>query len=159
MFNTKKLIKMSKFSDYNKTFEDWENQGIIEEVEDVAKHNNVHYLTHHTVIKESSATTKSRPVFNGSLKDKNGNNLNDLLEKGPNLMERIPPLIVQFRLHKIGVTADIAKAVLQISLYEPDREYLIFLWWKDYSERSVKIYRHKRVVFGLKPSPFLLAAS
>ncbi|WP_253302409.1 DUF1759 domain-containing protein [Wolbachia endosymbiont of Psylliodes chrysocephala] len=157
--NTRRLITLKKFTDYGKVFEEWEKLGIIEEVSEENVNENVHYLAHQAVIKESSNTTKIRPVFDGSAKDKNGNSLNDLLQKGPNLIELTIPLIIKFRIHKIGLTADITKAFLQISIIDKDRDYLRFLWWQNYSERIIKIYRHCRVVFGLKPSPFILAAT
>ncbi|XP_050500156.1 uncharacterized protein LOC126880374 [Diabrotica virgifera virgifera] len=156
---TKRLISLNKLTEYDNIFQDWENTGIIEEVEEEPLKKNTHYLAHHAVVKESSLTTKIRPVFDASAKDGNGNSLNDLLEKGPNLIELIIPLILKFRLHKIGVTSDIAKAFLQISISEKDRDFLRFLWWKNYEKREIKIFRHCRVVSGLKPSPFLLAAT
>ncbi|GFW52325.1 integrase catalytic domain-containing protein [Trichonephila clavipes] len=70
----------------------------------------------------------------------------------------ITAILNRFRLGKIGVISDIRKAFLQISLHENDTNFLRFLWWEGgYSEKAV-IYRHRRVVFGISRSPFLLAA-
>ncbi|XP_035208165.1 uncharacterized protein LOC118182884 [Stegodyphus dumicola] len=67
---------------------------------------------------------------------------------------------MQFRKKAIGITPDIKKAFLQISLSPEDREYFKFLWWKDLSRREEIIpLRHCRVVFGASPSPFLLEAT
>ncbi|XP_050508060.1 uncharacterized protein LOC126885522 [Diabrotica virgifera virgifera] len=131
---TKRLLSLNKLTEYDNIFQDWENTGIIEEVEEEPLEKNTHYLAHHAVVKESSLTTKIRPVFDASAKDGNG-------------------------YIKLGVTSDIAKAFLQISISEKDRDFLRFLWWKNYEKREIKIFRHCRVVFGLKPSPFLLAAT
>ncbi|XP_013141896.1 PREDICTED: uncharacterized protein LOC106105945 [Papilio polytes] len=46
------------------------------------KKDDVHYLPHITVSKETSLTTKLRPVFDASAKDKNGRSLNDCLQVG-----------------------------------------------------------------------------
>ncbi|XP_035228817.1 uncharacterized protein LOC118200936 [Stegodyphus dumicola] len=89
-----------------------------------------HYLSHKAVIKDSSMTTKVRPVFDASLMDENGNSLNACLEKGPNLIEMLPKRFIQFRQHAIGVTADIRKTFLQISLCARDRDFLKFLGGK-----------------------------
>ena len=82
--------------------------------------------------------------------------LNQCLETGSNLIEFIPALLHRFRERKIGITADIAKAFLQISV-SPDRDVLRFLWWN--VDGEIEIYRHRRVVFGLIRSPFLLGAA
>lgn len=45
----------------------------------------IHYLPHQAVVKEGR-TTRIRPVFDASCKDKNGYCLNDCLGIGPNLI-------------------------------------------------------------------------
>ncbi|XP_071033036.1 uncharacterized protein [Parasteatoda tepidariorum] len=147
---------------YQDVFDEWEKEGIIEQV--LSDHNNInnaesaeHFLPHRPVIKENS-TTKIRPVFDGSAKTRNSLSLNECIEKGPNLIELIPSVLNRFRWGKIGVIADIRKAFLQISLQESDRNFLKFLWWRDGDPRKLITYRHCRVVFGVSCSPFLLAA-
>ncbi|GFW34734.1 DUF1758 domain-containing protein [Trichonephila clavipes] len=84
--------------------------------------------------------------------------LNDCLSTEPNLIEIIPTILNRFRRNYIGVTSDIEKGFLQISIREKDRDYLRILWLgKDDLER-VQEYRHRRVVLGLTCSPYLLAA-
>lgn len=156
---TRKLQSLKRFEDYNNVFKDWLSDGIIEEVPETSEATSGYYLPHHAVIKEKSSTTKIRPVFDASSKDKRGNSLNSCLEKGPNLIEAIPSLLMKFRLREIGVTGDIKKAFLQISLSSKDRDYVKFLWWSDYGARKIISYRHCRVVFGISSSPFLLNAT
>nr|XP_042894487.1 uncharacterized protein LOC122268526 [Parasteatoda tepidariorum] len=115
-----------------------------------------HYLPHQPVIKESS-TTKIRPAFNASSKRKGVPSINDCVEKGLNLIEVIPSMINKFRRYKFGVTADIRKAFLQISLYENDRNFLRFLLYGE--DGQLKHFRHRRVVFGVSCSPLLLGAT
>ncbi|UYV79156.1 hypothetical protein LAZ67_17001281, partial [Cordylochernes scorpioides] len=83
----------------------------------------------------------------------------DCLAKGPNLLELIPDIMLRFRLNKIGVIADIEKAFLQISVAKEDRKFLRFLWWEDGKQENLRIYQHKRVVFGVTSNPFLLCAT
>ncbi|GFV42839.1 uncharacterized protein TNCV_3580891 [Trichonephila clavipes] len=71
----------------------------------------------------------------------------------------IPTIVNKFRLRKFGITADIEKAFLQIGLQEKDRPFLRFLWWENGDKEKTKIYQHKRVVFGITSSPFLLGAT
>ncbi|KAJ8980431.1 hypothetical protein NQ317_018823 [Molorchus minor] len=163
---TKKLNTLNKYIEYNKVFEEWKELGIIEEVEvsdkvdeSLCRINVEHYIPHHPVIKESHATTKIRPVFDASTKDRNNNSLNNCLEKGPNLLELIPDILLKFRVGLIGVISDIKKAFLQKSVSPKDRDVLRFLWWSEKDKEKIKIYRHTRVVFGVSSSPFLLAAT
>ncbi|XP_074035654.1 uncharacterized protein [Leptinotarsa decemlineata] len=136
---TKKLISLGKFEDYSKVFAEWESLGIIEEVRGDSINMPSHYLPHRAVIKENSITTKIRPVFDASTKDNNGNSLNTCLEKGPNLLELIPSLLIKFRIGLIGVTSDIEKAFLQIGVNPNERDNLRFLWWVDESKTEKKI--------------------
>ncbi|XP_056633384.1 uncharacterized protein LOC130442982 [Diorhabda sublineata] len=78
------------------------------------------------------------------------------LEKGESYVELIPSILLRFRLNAIGVISDIRKAFLQISVSEKDRDSLRFLWKDEVGE--MKIYRHRRVVFGVTSSPYLLGA-
>nr|XP_022907792.1 uncharacterized protein LOC111419242 [Onthophagus taurus] len=142
---------------YDNIFQEWLSEGIIEEVLEDSRTNVAHYLPHRPVVKEDSATTKIRPVFDASAKEKNGPSLNQCLETGPNLIELIPNMLHRFRQNKIGVTADIRKAFLQIGVDKGDRDFLRFLWRGPGDE--IRTYRHKRVVFGVSSSPFLLGAT
>ncbi|XP_055936577.1 uncharacterized protein LOC129966192 [Argiope bruennichi] len=155
----KALERVEKLADYDDVFQDWQNEGIIEEVDPMQEiKEGQHFLLHHPVFKENS-TTKVRPVFDGSAKEKNTPSINDCLEKGPNLVELIPSLINRFRVEKYGVISDIKKAFLQIGLQERDRPYLRFLWKDRRKDGNIKILQHKRVVFGISSSPFLLGAT
>ncbi|GBM03008.1 hypothetical protein AVEN_14522-1 [Araneus ventricosus] len=145
--------------DYEDVFHEWLKEEIIEPV-NISRLDDLlcTYLPHRAVIKENS-TTKIRPVFDASEKQKNGSYLNSCLEKGPNLVELIPSILNRFRLGTFGVIADIEKALLQIIIEDKDREYLRFLWFENGDPDKLKIYRHKRVVFGINASPFLLGAT
>lgn len=110
---TSRLTRIGIIDSYDEVFREWLDSGIIEEI-DNDDNLTGHYLSHHAVVKESSATTKIRPVFDASASDVNGFSLNSCLEKGLNLVELIPRLLVQFRKYAVGVTADSKKAFLQI---------------------------------------------
>lgn len=111
---------------YDEVFREWLEEGIIEPVP--AEELNIigHYLPHRHVVKEES-TTKIRPVFDASAREKNSPSLNICLETGPNLIELVPKVLMNFRRGAIGVVADIRKAFLQISVARKDRNFLRFL--------------------------------
>ena len=150
----KKLVKDGFFSEYDKVFKEWVEEGIIEIVPENELNLFSHYLPHRHVVKPES-TTKIRPVFDASASEKGFPSLNQCLEKGPNLIELVPASLLRFREHDIAVIADIRKAFLQIEINKKDRDFLRFLWYRN---GKLVVFRHKRVVFGLTCSPFILGA-
>ncbi|GFX42650.1 putative RNA-directed DNA polymerase from transposon X-element [Trichonephila clavipes] len=132
----------------------WEDLQIIEEVPKTEVDNFGYYLPHRPVMKQASQTMKIRPVFDASARDKSQPSLNDCLNRGPNLIELIPDIIDRFRLYPIGLSSDIEKAFLQLSIIPEHRDYLRFFL----PNVESKIYRHCRVVFGICSSPFQLSA-
>lgn len=155
---SKRLEKENLFSKYSEIFKDWEREGFIEEVPVEELQRSCHYLPHRAVFKEASATTPIRPVFDASCRTVEGVSLNDCLEKGLNYIQEIPELLMRFREKKIGIISDIRKAFQMIEVQEKDRDFLRFLWWEDHTKTRLKYYRHKRVVFGVSSSPFILGA-
>ncbi|UYV73534.1 hypothetical protein LAZ67_10004015 [Cordylochernes scorpioides] len=143
--HNRKLRAKCIFSEYDRVFQEWLAEGVIEKVSPEDLNKNCHYLPHHPVVKANSNTTKIRPVFDASCKDKGNLSLNDCLASGPNVIEQIPAILLKFREKAIGVIADIIKAFLQIEVKEEDRDYLRFLWWKN--NHHIQVFRHKRVVF------------
>ena len=65
-------------------------------------------------------------------------------------------ILIRFRRRKIGITADITKASLQVGISDSDRDVSRFLWKLD---GTVRVMRFTRVPFGNKSSPFLLNAT
>ena len=151
-----KFVKDGSLHDQFKTIlMDYHRRDFIETVDhDPSKG---HFLPYHGVIKES-ATTPVRIVFNASAKsgDK-AVSLNDCLETGPNLTEKLVTSLVRFRMEKFALMADISKAFLRIQVRMEDRKFLKFLWIEDLEQPHViTTYQFKRVLFGSTSSPFLL---
>ncbi|GFW07482.1 pro-Pol polyprotein [Trichonephila clavipes] len=117
-------------------FKEWLNEEVIEKVPKGEIGKSSYYLPYRGVFKKNSTTTV-RPVFYASCHVKNVPSLNDCLEKRPNLIEQIPPLLMKFCLNAIGVISDIRKAFLQISVAEEDHDFLRFLWWEDYEKKQI----------------------
>ncbi|UYV72230.1 hypothetical protein LAZ67_9002259 [Cordylochernes scorpioides] len=137
---TEDLKKRGFYHHYNKIFKEWEENGIIERIQSDQDDTLEYFLTHRAVVKSGSSTTPVGPVFDASCKTKGGWSLNDCLAKGPNLLELIPDIMLRFRLNKSA-------------------QFLRFLWWEDGKQENLRIYQHKRVVFGVTSSPFILAAT
>lgn len=162
----KRLTNLSRKLDLNpdlrekyfEVFDDLEKRGIIREVlpEESDRHNPVFYLPHRPVVRESSQTTKVRPVFDASAKGINGVSLNNCLDAGPKMIPDLLKVLLRFRRWKFGLTADITKAFLQIELREEDQDVHRFLLNKNNQVRHMKF---TRVTFGNTSSPFLLNAT
>ncbi len=116
-----------------------------------------HYLPHRWIQEK----TKIRIVYDASAKTKTGISLNDIIHKGPNLTKVLIGQLLNFRLHRIALTADIKGAYLQIGLNELDIDATRFLWVKDIGEdmrsnQNLRFLRFARVPFGVNASAFLL---
>ncbi|XP_068208316.1 uncharacterized protein [Palaemon carinicauda] len=151
-----------KFNDdrriYDEVFKEYERDCIIKEVppSEMVTSYPVYYLHHRPVVRESSNSTKVRPVFDASAVGYNGISLNDCLECGPSLNPDPVGVLIRFRRRKVALTANITKAFLQIKVRREDQDVHRFLWNCD---GTVRIMRFVRVPFGNKSSPFLLNAT
>lgn len=113
-------------------------------------------MPHRPVIKNSSGTTRVRPVFNASFAGFDNYSLNDALLTGPSMNPEIPEILIGFRTHKIALSADVTKAFLQISVKPEDRDSLRFLLD---GENGIRHMRFCRMPFGVTSSPYLLSKS
>ena len=66
-------------------------------------------------------------VFDASAEYKN-DSLNNHLHKGPDLINNLISILIQFRLGKYAVTADTEQMFHQIKVKKSDRDALRFLW-------------------------------
>ena len=84
---------------YNQALGEFETNNMIEEVpsHEVSSPNPTFYMPHHPVVRESSVTTKVRPVFDASAVGFNGLSLNDCLETGPCLLPNLLEILLRFR--------------------------------------------------------------
>ena len=141
---------------YHEVLRSMEEDGIIEEVSENYEAYPIFYLPHHPVVKESSSTTKIRPVFDASCRGPNGVSLNDCIDAGPSLLPDLVEVLIRFRRWTFALTADITKAFLQLKLKREDQDVHRFLWL---DKGVLRHMRFKRVTFGISSSPFLLNAT
>ncbi|XP_011699619.1 PREDICTED: uncharacterized protein LOC105456927 [Wasmannia auropunctata] len=107
---------------------------------------NIVYLPHHGVLKESSSSTKLRVVFDASAKNHKGVSLNDSLLIGPVLQDNLIDIVMRFRCHKVALTCDLQKMYRQVLVHPDDREYQRILWRFSFDE-PVKEYRLNTVTY------------
>ena len=80
------------------------------------------YLPHREVVRKDKPSTKVRVVFDANVKRNENASLNEVLYKGPCLNPELYKLLLKFRVHPIGIVADIEKAYLRISVVEEHRD-------------------------------------
>ena len=143
---------------YDSVIQDMWSSGIVEEVllHEQKVDRPIFYMPHRPVVRETAVSSKVRPVFDASARGYNGVSLNDCMEAGPNLLSNLSEILLRFRRWCIGISSDVEKAFLQISVSEGDRDVHRFLWNLG---GETKHMRFRRVPFGNCASPFLLNAT
>ena len=123
-------------------------------IDDIHKPNEkINFLPHHCVQKAESTTTKLRVVFDGSAKSDNGTSLNSSLMVGPTIQQDLFSLLVRFRLHRVELTADIAKMYRQLVLDTSARDFHRFLWRED-PNQPIQQFRMTRVNYAITPAAY-----
>ncbi|KRZ97647.1 hypothetical protein T08_3806 [Trichinella sp. T8] len=146
---------LTKTQLYENGMKEYLENGFVEEVNDLKGRPGITwYLPHHTVLREDKSSTKCRIVFDGSAQFHN-DSLNRQLDPGPPLQNDLVKILLRFRRFRVGLQADISKMFLQIELHEKDRDVTRFLWRELGSQKAPRIFRFRRVCFGLTCSPFL----
>ena len=154
--NDRSLKRKGNLSAFQQVMGEYEVMGHSQEVNETEHPNNPqsYYMPVHAVIKESSTSTKLRPVFDASAKTTSGYSLNDILEVGPTLYPTIDKILLRFRLPLVAVSSDIGKMYPQVKLHPDDQPLHRYIWRKSEDE-PWKEYEMKRVAFGVASSPYL----
>lgn len=154
-----KLQKNPKYKEqYTKFMSEVIQNGDAEEAHSEAKEGEKWYIPHHGLY-HPQKPDKLRVVFDASAKYK-GNSLNDHLLSGPDLLNNLNGVLLRFRRHQVALLCDIEKMFHQFHVYEDDRDYLRFLWWKNGNlSAEPEEYRMKVHLFGATSSPGCAKAS
>ncbi|GFV87227.1 integrase catalytic domain-containing protein [Trichonephila clavipes] len=147
------------FCEYKDVIDDYVREGIVERTScDSLLDSRGFYLPHHAVIRSDKTTSPIRIVFDGSAHETGQSSLNQSLYTGPNLHPNILELLLCFRKSPAAFTADVKSAFLQIELDFRDRDFTRF-FWTDNLNNEPYVLNFTRVHFGLRPRPYLLAAT
>lgn len=95
---------------------------------------------------------KFRIVFDASCKTDRGLSLNETQLVGEKLQDNVFELIMRFRTHRIGITADIQKRYLQIGIH-PHQWDLQRVIWRPHPLAELKEYWLTVVIFGMASAP------
>ncbi|CAH2226645.1 jg21004, partial [Pararge aegeria aegeria] len=113
-----------------------------------------YYLPHHSIVRESSLTTKQRTVFDASSPSSSGLSLNDIQMVGPTVQEDLYSILLRFRQHKYIVTGDIEKMYRAIELNPTQRSLQQIIFRYDPSE-PLKTFTLNTLTYGTASAPYL----
>ena len=113
-----------------------------------------YYLSHRSIFKPESTTTKLRVVFNASSISSKGRSLNDILHVRPVLQTDLVSLIMKCRFFKHVFNADITKTHRQIFVHPEDANFQRILFRKAI-EHDVEDFELRTVTFGVNCAPYL----
>ncbi|XP_058456484.1 uncharacterized protein LOC131433894 [Malaya genurostris] len=150
----RKLISNSQLQlEYSAFMKEYQMLGHMSEA--VPDHTNSHfYLPHHAVQRPESTTTKTRVVFDASCRGSNNISLNDLCYIGPTVQPPLISMLLNFRLPKYVVTADVEKMYRQVIVHVADRP-LQQIVWRYHPSDDLKVYQLNTVTYGTAPAPYL----
>ncbi|XP_077470984.1 uncharacterized protein LOC144085517 [Stigmatopora argus] len=110
----------------------------------------VWYVSHLVAPNPHSVTTPVRLVWNSSQKFK-GLSMNDILLKGPDVLNPIRAVLLRFRRGVHAALGDIKKMYNSVWLEEPEMHLHRFLW-RDTEESEIEEYAITRVNIGDRPA-------
>lgn len=114
---------------------------------------NAYFFPHHGVLRESSTTTKLRVVFDGGNRRPPQTSINDELSAGPALQNDLSTIIIRWRRHCIGFTADLEKMFRQINVC-PEHQPFQCILWRD-ATGKICVYTLRTVTYGTTSAPYL----
>ena len=155
--NEKSLVRKNKWNEFQQVMEEYVTLGhavAVEPPDKASSPSGHYYMPVHSVIKDSSTSTKVRAVFDASAPSSTGISLNDLLAVGPTLQPTLVNTLLKFRSYSTAISGDISKMYREILLSPEDRPLHRFLWRKKVTE-PWQDWEMQRVTFGVTSSPYL----
>ena len=105
------LHSKHQFEEFSEVIQEYLDLGHAELVpaDDLNKPSSeVFYLPMHAVHKATSTTTKTRAVFDASMKTTSGTSLNDMLMIGRTIHSPLIDVLIRFWMHRIAIVAHIS---------------------------------------------------
>ena len=118
----------------------------------------VWYVSHHEVLKEGSTSTPLRLVVNTSLRF-NGQSLNEILIKGPNSLNSLYSILLNFRSYPVALIGDVKKMYHSIKTTEKERHVRRILWRDMKGDQEPQTYGIETVTFGDRPAATIAAVA
>ncbi|XP_039315197.1 uncharacterized protein LOC120359860 [Solenopsis invicta] len=139
---------------YKNFMREYINLNHMREIKDLTNDKLSYYLPHHTVIKESSTTTKLRVVFDASCRTTSGLSLNDTLLAGPTVQDDLFSILTRFRIPQYAMTADVCKMYRQV-LIDESQTCFQRIFWRESPQDDLKGFELLTLTYGTVPASFL----
>ena len=156
----KKLLREGLTDEFNQKFDEFLELGTIAEVSQAEMDSWTgpeHYVSIQHVLKPDSVTTRLRLVINSSLRcPKTGLSLNDILAKGPNVLNDIWDLILRFRSYRVGLVSDVTKAYHSMKTGLLEKHVRRVVWRYGKLGTRWRVFAFLVVAFGDRPAAALL---
>lgn len=114
----------------------------------------LYFAPHSAVINQNSKTSRTRVVFDCSMRTNTGVSLNDILLNGPMVQKELFDIMLLFRLGQYTFSTDIRHMFRCINL-NPEHACLQNILWRDNPEKPIKCIQLDTVTYGQKSSSFL----
>ena len=137
----RKLERNGQYEEYDSIIQEQLREGIVEPAPEVATGREF-YIPHKGVTRENAESTKLRIVYDASAREKdNQPSLNDCLNPGPPLQNRLWDILVRSRFYPVLLTGDLKKAFLQVRIEKEERDSLRF-HWRPPNSSNTSVLRH-----------------
>ncbi|XP_036345711.1 uncharacterized protein LOC118754956 isoform X1 [Rhagoletis pomonella] len=105
-----------------------------------------------------STTTKLRVVFDAFCQTTTQTSFNDIQMVGPIIQSELVVLLLQFRLHRFALTAEIVKMYRQVLVSEEHRMFQYILW-RSSPNQEIQTFQLNTVTYGMEAAPYLAVRS
>lgn len=139
---------------YTEKIEDYITKGYARKItleEQKISQKNVWYLPHFAV-KNENKPGKLRLIFDAAAKTR-GTSLNDVLLKGPDLLQPLMSVLFKFRQKEIAICGDIREMFHQILIRTVDQPAQRFLWKEHPTDREPNVFQMTAMTFRAASSP------
>ena len=117
----------------------------------------MHFVGHHSVLNDQSASTPVRVVTDSALKNcYTGPSLNELLLKGPNSLNNMFQVLIRWRSYPVSLTWDLSKAYHSLKSSKKDMFLRLVVWRFGRTNEEFSVFGHGVVGFGDKSAATLL---
>ena len=148
--------------EYNDIIGDQLKNRVLERVDENMKGEigKTYNMPQQLVVRKDRETTKIRGVFDCSSKMGDSPSLNECLDVPDANYTDLFAVMVTFRMHKVGLVADIEKAFLMIRMRKEDRDSHRLIWVKNpfAGNLEFEVLRFTTVTFGAGPSMWQLGS-
>ncbi|XP_058817596.1 uncharacterized protein LOC131680897 [Topomyia yanbarensis] len=139
---------------YTEFLDEYLKLGHMQQIQEDDQPSSCYHLPHHAIIREDSASTKVRVVFDASCKTPNGPSLNEALMVGPIVQQDLRSIIMRSRKHRVMLIADIRQMYRQVLMDERDTP-LQRIVWRPTPDVPINTYELKTITYGTASAPFL----